>query len=59
MKITAQFSTGNAWFEDMDENDQLIWLMAKLNEGTAKHGEEGGSIMDGNGNKVGKWEVEA
>ena len=59
--LKIEIKTGNAAYS---ENDELTWdgrfnLAANLKviANMIVNGENGGTIMDINGNKVGKWEV--
>lgn len=55
MKITIDINTDNSAFEDRDEeiNRILVRVVSSI-----KNGRVGGSIIDINGNKVGRYEVD-
>jgi hypothetical protein len=59
-KVSIEFSTDNADFRDEDGRLQRWRLGEILRDLAYDIGEGGrpeGSVWDGNGNRVGKWEV--
>lgn len=59
--LKIEIKTGNAAYSDGDkltnEGRELLAINLKVIANMIVNGENGGAIMDINGNKVGKWEV--
>ena len=55
MKITIDINTDNSAFEDRDEEINRILVRVAS---SIKNGRVGGPVIDINGNKVGRYEVD-
>ena len=56
MKITIDFETDNAAFEDYGEVKRILRQMICKMDDIIRAG-DGGNLRDINGNRVGTWEV--
>ena len=56
MRMTIEFSMDNAAFDDLGRADEISRILKRI-EQRIQDGEDGGGIVDYNGNRVGEWEI--